>query len=280
MLFKTTNNQKAEDTVENDLEVPAGSFLCLNQAVEGWAILANRLLRSPGTFEAHLDALAQSRCSLIGPTEIAGGLIEGRALPPRATLLTFDDGNATDHSHVLPALLRRGLKAVFFITPTRIGEPGFMGWAEVRELARAGMTVGAHGLEHSPLSALPEPELTHQLQEARRLIEANLGRAPETMSLPGGAGGRREVEAARAVGFRLVMGSVPRRTSAVRAGVAVPRFAVRHGDSLERLRALVEQRPTVLLHARVRHDALTLLKGVAGPALYQRARTAWAGSHS
>ena len=233
-----------------------------------------------GTFEAHLDLLARSRCTLVGLPEIAAGLIEGRALAPRATLLTFDDGNATDHSHVLPALVRRGWKAVFFITPTRIGRPGFMGWAEVRELVRAGMAVGAHGLEHSPLSELPGPELTEQLREARRLIEARLGQAPEALSLPGGAGGLREVEAARAVGFRLVMGSVPRRTWAGSAAVAIPRFAVRRGDSLERLRALVEQRPFALLHARVRHDALVLLKGAVGPALYQKARRAWAGSAS
>jgi peptidoglycan/xylan/chitin deacetylase (PgdA/CDA1 family) len=235
---------------------------------------------APGTFEAHLELLTHSRCSVVGPTAIAAGLLEGAALPTRPTLLTFDDGNATDHSHVLPALLRRGLRAIFFITPTRIGKPGFMSWDEVRELARAGMAVGAHGLEHSALSDLSEPELKRQLQETRRLIEANLGRAPETMSLPGGAGGRREVEAARAAGFRLVMGSVPRRASAVAPGVAVPRFAVRRGDSLDRLRSLVEQSPAVLFQARARHDALSLLRGVAGPVLYQRARTAWARADS
>jgi peptidoglycan/xylan/chitin deacetylase (PgdA/CDA1 family) len=235
---------------------------------------------TPDTFESHLDVLARSRCSLASPTEIAAGLLEGGALPPRATLLTFDDGNATDHSCVLPALLGRGLRAIFFITPARIGKPGFMSWDDLRELTRAGMTVGAHGLEHSALSELPEPELTRQLKETRRIIEAKLGRAPETMSLPGGAGGRREVEAARAAGFRLVMGSVPRRASAAGPGVAVPRFAVRRGDSLEWLRALVEQRPAVLFQAWVRHDALTLLKGVAGPALYQRARTVWARADS
>ncbi len=231
---------------------------------------------APGTFEAHLELLARSRCSVVSPAEIVAGLLEGAALPPRPTLLTFDDGNATDHSHVLPALLRRRLRAVFFITPTRIGKPGFMSWGEVRELVRAGMTVGAHGLEHSALSALAEPELARQLTETRRILEANLGEPTEAMSLPGGAGGRREVEAAQAAGFRIIMGSVPRRASVATRGVAVPRFAVRRRDSLERLRSLVEQRPGVLVGARLRHDALSLLKGLAGPAPYQRARTVWA----
>jgi peptidoglycan/xylan/chitin deacetylase (PgdA/CDA1 family) len=151
-----------------------------------------------------------------------------------------------------------------------------MSWGEVRELVRAGMTVGAHGLEHSALSDLTELELARQLTETRRILEANLGEPAETMSLPGGAGGRREVEAAQAAGFRIIMGSVPRRASVATRGVAVPRFAVRRNDSLERLRSLVEQRPGVLLRARLRHDALSLLKGLAGPAPYQRARTAWA----
>jgi peptidoglycan/xylan/chitin deacetylase (PgdA/CDA1 family) len=234
---------------------------------------------TPHTFETHLDVLARSRCAVIGFVEFAAALLGGGALPERATLLTFDDGNSTDHSHVLPALLRRGWNATFFITPTRIGTPSFMGWEEVRELAAAGMTIGAHGLEHSALSELSDRDLREQLREARRLIEARLGYPPETLSLPGGAGGRREVEAARAEGFRVVMGSVPRRATTPKWG-AVPRFAVRRGDSTEWLRAVVEQQMTVLQRARARHLALVILKSAIGPSLYQRARRSWAGSAS
>ncbi|HEY7514515.1 MAG TPA: polysaccharide deacetylase family protein [Vicinamibacteria bacterium] len=231
-------------------------------------------------FLEQLDVLRSSRCSVIGFADLAAGLLGDATLPSRATVLTFDDGNATDHSDVLPALAERAWSAVFFITPSRIGCPGFLGWDEVRELARSGMTVGAHGFEHRPLSELSEAELSRHLREARRLIEARVGRAPETLSLPGGFGGPREIEAAHREGYRLVMGSVPRRASRGTVPAAVPRFAVRRGDSAAGLRALVEQRPAAILRASARHEALAFLRGLMGPELYRRARGAWAGSTS
>src|SRR6478609_7258795 len=62
--------------------------------------------------------------------------------------ITFDDGNASDAQIALPALLRRGLRASFFVIAGRCDEPGSLSRADVRELARSGMTVGSHGLRH------------------------------------------------------------------------------------------------------------------------------------
>ena len=68
--------------------------------------------------------------------------------------VTFDDGNASDVGIALPALRRAGLEASFFLIAGRLGQRGSVDLDGVRELARAGMTVGNHGLRHRPWRSL------------------------------------------------------------------------------------------------------------------------------
>jgi peptidoglycan/xylan/chitin deacetylase (PgdA/CDA1 family) len=220
---------------------------------------------SPEAFETQLDALEASRGSVVGYRELESS-------PRFPVLITFDDGNATDHDIALPALRRRGYAALFFVTPAWIGTPGFMTWDQVRDLERHGMTVGAHGFDHTPLSSLSGDALRRHLAEARGAFEANLGRCPDTLSLPGGFGSRTVVAAAQAAGFRVVFGSVPRRATTLAPGAAVPRFAVRRSDEIDAFRALVDQRPLALAEHRVRYAALRGLRSVVGAGLYRRVR--------
>lgn len=64
-------------------------------------------------FAGQLDWLAQNR-RLIGPAELQRALAGEEALPPRACLLTFDDGYSDHHDHVAPLLADRGIGGLFF----------------------------------------------------------------------------------------------------------------------------------------------------------------------
>jgi peptidoglycan/xylan/chitin deacetylase (PgdA/CDA1 family) len=230
---------------------------------------------TPGDFEGHLEALAAARSRVIDPR----GLDSPRdvALLGRgpAACLTFDDGNVTDHTVALPALRRRGWGGLFFIVPAWVGRAGYLGWAEVRELRREGMGVGAHGFDHTWFARLDDAAIRTQLREARRLMEAELGEAPATLSLPGGSGGRRAVRLAREAGFILVATSEP-RLARPGAGVApLPRFAVRRGDSPATVRALAEQRLVVLGRWRTRHLLLHSMRALLGEKQYARVRGRW-----
>jgi peptidoglycan/xylan/chitin deacetylase (PgdA/CDA1 family) len=222
---------------------------------------------TPDAFEAQLEVAASA-----GTTLPLDAVCNDEATNPLA--ITFDDGNASDHTVALPALERRRLKAAFFITPAWVGHTGFMDWPQIRDLAAAGMMVGAHGLDHVPLSSLRREELRTHLAEARGMMEARLQQAPAWLALPGGFGGRREVEVAREVGFSHVLGSVPRLAGPEGAD-PIPRFAIRRGQSLASFRALVEQRSAVRLHYRLRHLALGRLRALLGNRGHARLRDAW-----
>lgn len=227
-------------------------------------------------FTTHLDAIDAAGCRVLPFDELADAWVAGRSLPARSVAITFDDGNASDVLHALPELARRRMRAAFFVTPAWIETPGFLSWAEVRELLSAGMTVGAHGLDHAPLAGLNDDGLRRQLRESRRLLEARLDRPVTFLALPGGAGGLRELRLAREEGYRVVASSVPRRCVPRAEQGLIPRFALRRDRGASRFRALIEQRPLELLRRRLRYEVLSLLRSGFGESAYQRLRRAWA----
>jgi peptidoglycan/xylan/chitin deacetylase (PgdA/CDA1 family) len=241
-------------------------------AVAGREPLEETYAVPAAAFAGHLEVIASGAASPVAFEAVAGAALEGRALPDRAVALTFDDGNASDYTEAFPALLRLGLKAAFFLSPALVGSPGYLTWAEAREMAAAGMTLGAHGFDHRLLSSLDDAELRRDLREARRLMEARLGRPPLFLSLPGGEGGGRAVAAALEEGFLLVAGSSPRRVRPGRRRVRLPRFPVRRRDSLERFRSVIEQRPLLLAREWVRHHGLMWLRRRVGEDAFQALR--------
>ena len=65
-----------------------------------------------------------------------------------ATVISFDDGNASDVEIGLPGLLERGLTGTFFVLAGRLDTAGSVTTQQVAELGAAGMRVGSHGMDH------------------------------------------------------------------------------------------------------------------------------------
>src|SRR5205814_8045471 len=78
--------------------------------------------------------------------------------------LTVDDGNASDFEIVLPSLLRRGLRATFFVCSGRLDQPTFLSRDQVWELRSQGMGLGSHGVAHIPWRHLSPARLSDELE--------------------------------------------------------------------------------------------------------------------
>ena len=119
-------------------------------------------------------------------------------------LVTFDDGNASDVGIALPTLRRVGLEASFFLIAGRLGQRGSVDLDGVRELARAGMTVGNHGLRHRPWRSLDANGEREELVEARAAIAGAAGQPVDEASFPFGEYDRGALRAVRRAGFQRV----------------------------------------------------------------------------
>lgn len=148
--------------------------------------------------------------------------------------ISFDDGNASDVEVALPALLERGLTAIFFPLAGRLDAPGSLGRDDVRALQAAGMEIGTHGMDHRPWRGLDPAARRRELEEARDRIGEVIGLPVTEAALPLGRYDRALLGELRRRGYRAVHTSDRRRA---REGAWLqPRFSIRSHDTVETVR--------------------------------------------
>jgi peptidoglycan/xylan/chitin deacetylase (PgdA/CDA1 family) len=121
--------------------------------------------------------------------------------------LTFDDGNASDHDVVLPALVERGMSAVFFVCSGRLDRPGFLTRIKVRSLKAHGMEIGSHGVDHVPWRYLDSAALEIELRYSRQCLSDICGAPVDKAACPFGSYDSRVLRALRKFGYQSVMTS-------------------------------------------------------------------------
>jgi peptidoglycan/xylan/chitin deacetylase (PgdA/CDA1 family) len=122
----------------------------------------------------------------------------------RNTIITFDDGRASDYEAAFPLLQHFGDRAEFFINPANVNRTGFLWWPQIAEMHRAGMSFQSHGWDHIDLCDLPSRELNHQLRDSKRELQNRLGARVDVLSVPYGLLNGRVFETALEVGYRAV----------------------------------------------------------------------------
>lgn len=140
--------------------------------------------------------------------------------------LTVDDGNSSDFEIVLPALLRRGLQATFFICSGRLDQPTFLSRDQVRELRTRGMGIGSHGVAHLSWRHLSPARLCDELEGSRRVLENVCGLPINTAACPFGDYDRTVLNGLRRAGYRRVYtsdGGVASETHWLQARTTVTR---------------------------------------------------------
>ena len=103
--------------------------------------------------------------------------------------ITFDDGYATTLTLAAPQLVQHGLPFHVYVSPALVesGDSRSLTRSQVLELSRVpGVTIGAHGYRHVPLSTIPENTRIQELTDARNWLEDVIQLPVSTMSYPFG----------------------------------------------------------------------------------------------
>jgi peptidoglycan/xylan/chitin deacetylase (PgdA/CDA1 family) len=98
--------------------------------------------------------------------------------------LTFDDGDA-DNFAVAPLLEQYGLKATWYIPSGLVGQPGYMTWDQLHQLADKGNEIGGHSLDHRNVGDLHGTDLRHQVCDDRSNLMKH-GFTPQSFAYPYG----------------------------------------------------------------------------------------------
>src|SRR3954467_8005283 len=164
------------------------------------------------TFAAHLGLIAQRGLRTLTVSQLLDAIDGGdEAVIERAALVTFDDGFADFRTAALPALRARGLASTLYVAtgllrggpePPVADRPAadMLELAERRELAGAGVELGAHSHTHPHMDTLGARRLRDEIERSRTLVEDAAGAPVATFAYPHGDSGPRVRRAVRAAG--------------------------------------------------------------------------------
>jgi peptidoglycan/xylan/chitin deacetylase (PgdA/CDA1 family) len=164
-------------------------------------------------FDAQLAWLARHDYHVVRLADLQAHLEGRRALPPRAVVLTIDDGYESVHRVALPLLRRHGVPATLFVTTDFLGARDGLDPAELRALRESGLVdIQAHGKTHRSLTDRRGGEVTGrpgdwlhtELHEPIQVLSRRLpGAVIEHLAYPYGNADRTVVRAAADAGYTL-----------------------------------------------------------------------------
>lgn len=153
---------------------------------------------SPERFERHVRWLARRGYTGICPSDWVRWRREGKGLPIKPVLLTFDDGYADLVEYALPVLRRYGFGAAVYMVTGQLG--GTNAWDEargsgtlhlmtadqIRFWATQGIEFGAHSRTHADLTTLSASELSEEVVGSGKDLESILAARVVSFAYPYG----------------------------------------------------------------------------------------------
>ncbi len=208
---------------------------------------------SPAGFDEHLAWLTDHFQVLpLAPEslDVARGLSGSDA---SVVMLTFDDGYDDNYDYAFPALVKRGVRATFFVTTGLLSsdsrtvarflrERGCpsddlrpMSWNQMREMRDAGMLFGSHTHTHRNLATLDRAQASDELRVSKEILEEGLGEPITMLAYPYGKPRVHftydgTVPLARQLGYEVGAAVVAREVRTSDSDLVVPRFFATRDD--------------------------------------------------
>jgi peptidoglycan/xylan/chitin deacetylase (PgdA/CDA1 family) len=143
-------------------------------------------------FDEQLDEVGDLGYQVVSLDAVLDHYTDGKPLPERAVLITFDDGYRDNLQNAAPILQKHGYPAVQFVPLGYIGDPlplpheeslasrgvfnRTVDWSELAELESAGVRIESHGISHRPLADLEIDEAAREIVISKLRLEEKLGR--------------------------------------------------------------------------------------------------------
>jgi len=240
--------------------VLSGKFACLTYHIIGAG--SNQYSMPMSQFSAHLELLKRSSY-LVGDFEHLELAVHRLTFTPNTcVVLTIDDGHESS-MRAADLLQSFGYRATFFVTRDRsLNKANYIREAQIRELRKAGFSVGTHGTTHHKLTRMPVKDYVAELAESKKWLEDVIGESVPYMAAPGGYINRRILRKAYECGYRLV-GTCEERMNCVHNMTlpgAVNRVNIRQHFSLDTFRKVIEGSPGFYLGRQIRMAALAVPK--------------------
>ncbi|MDR3763968.1 MAG: polysaccharide deacetylase family protein [Acidobacteriota bacterium] len=153
---------------------------------------------TPENFDRQMQWLARRGYTAIRSSDWVRWRREGKGLPEKPVLITFDDGYAETAQNAFPVLRRYGFSGLMFVVTQLLGKDNawdrehgaaplpLMTAEEIRRWDAEGIEFGAHSRTHADLTALSVDAAREEMRGSRQDLEALLGHAAASFAYPYG----------------------------------------------------------------------------------------------
>jgi peptidoglycan/xylan/chitin deacetylase (PgdA/CDA1 family) len=221
--------------------------------IAGPADSSSRLAVTPNAFADQLAYLYDAGWSTISAGKLSQIISDGTGtVPGRTVVLSFDDGYEDFYSQAMPLLSKYGFTATMFMTSGWIKEakpagPPMLSWAQLSDIARAGIEVGAHSTTHPQLDQLDGEHLRRELFDSKQELEDHLGMEVPGLAYPFGYSSAAVRQVVRKAGYAYSY-AVDNRIAALGSDLfAIPRLTVKRSTTVAEFGRLVDGEDTISL---------------------------------
>jgi peptidoglycan/xylan/chitin deacetylase (PgdA/CDA1 family) len=201
--------------------------------------VSQTLTVSPAQFAAELQYLHDKGLQTMGISELERDMQAHRPLA-HVVLLTFDDGYSDQYRYAFPLLRRYGDVATFFINVGTIGTARHLSWNEVETMARAGMSIGCHGVDHVDLSTLGTSAQSYQIDRCVATLSAHLHATVLAYAYPSGAFDAQTIELEHQAGLLFGFTTDPRFQTDAESPYELTRRRIKSGMTPAAFATLLE----------------------------------------
>jgi peptidoglycan/xylan/chitin deacetylase (PgdA/CDA1 family) len=158
----------------------------------------NPLSMPVSVFDEQMDLLRVLGYTVVDLEAVLDYYVEGKPLPPKAVLITFDDGYHDNLDNAARILRTYDYPAVLFVPvgylddqqplphEQRLASQGVMNptldWDELADAERQGIRIESHGISHRPLANLEVDEAAREITLSKLRLEERLGRPVRAFS--------------------------------------------------------------------------------------------------
>jgi peptidoglycan/xylan/chitin deacetylase (PgdA/CDA1 family) len=195
-------------------------------------------------FQRQMAFLRRFRFNVLSLDEALACLYGEQPVPPRAVVLTFDDGYENFYQYAWPVLERYGFPSMVYLLSGMLGQPSewfaedgretppLMSPERILQLRKLGVDFGSHGVSHARLAEVDAQTVQREVTESKAQLEQLLGEAVRHFCYPFGSHDRAAVDAVQAAGYASAVTCLRAAATPAFDPLLLPRKAISYGDSL------------------------------------------------
>lgn len=151
-------------------------------------------------FRAQMKLLKDKGFHPITMQELYLYVTEGKPVPEKPVVLTFDDGYKDTYTIVYPLLQEYHFPFTVYVNPGDVGQR--MTWEQLKEMHENGVVIANHGFNHVPMDELSREEQKENILKGQEGLKEHLGITNVWFCYPYGAHNSDSQELVKELGLK------------------------------------------------------------------------------